>query len=95
MKFFIFFCMNFIVVSGSVMAQTQAERVPRVDKIVIIMQEPAGGIASVKTIVRDFTDPPTNVQECKSLAEEYDDFTKLDGIVLCYYQGKRLVKYKL
>ena len=70
-------------------------QVPPTDKIVILLEDYIQGVKTVRTEIIDFSEYPTDVRECKKLAEEYEDFTKLDGLAICYFQGRRLAKYKL
>lgn len=78
---------------ASSMAQNKKQ--PPVDKVVILMDDFVQGVKTVKTVIIDFESHPTDVRECKRLAEDFDDFTNLDGFAICYYQGTRLTTYKL
>ena len=78
-----------------VLAKSKQKEIPPVDKIVILIEDYIQGVKTIRTEVINFKEHPTDVRECKRLAEDYDDFTGLDGIAICYYQGVRLTKYKL
>lgn len=71
----------------------QERQAPPVDKIVILLEDFIQGLQTVRTEIIEFKEFPTDIRECKKLLEEYEEFTKLDGIAICYFQGRRIAKY--
>ena len=79
--------------SGNTFAQQQ--QVPPVDRMIVLMEKVKDGIRHVDTTILDFSDSPSTLSECRKLADDYEDFTSLDGMVICYYKGRRLADYKI
>lgn len=84
----------FLLTSGNTFAQQQ-NQIPPVDRMIVLMEKVKDGIRHVDTTVLDFFDNPSNLSECRKLADDYEDFTSLDGMVICYYKGRRLADYKI
>ncbi len=80
---------------AAVSTYAQQQQVPPVDRMVILMETVKDGIRQVETTVLDFKETPSNIGECRKLAKDYEDFTSLDGLVICYYKGRRLADYKI